>query len=216
MRTQSTVFFSVLSLLAGCEEPDAKCNTMAAASVMLEVTDQNGDPIEGVTAEFSSDGATVEELCEELDGTFVCGYEVAGPIVVTISAPGQVTHTETIVVEAGECHVQGVSLTVALEPVECTDEIRPSVVVSLTDEQGTAITEADVTWNHEEEDDLPEPCVYLQDNQWACAEEIPGNLLIEVSNAGPYEPFSRVVTVEEDDCHVQTEDLDVVLAYLPD
>ena len=115
-----------------------------------------------------------------------------------------------------ECHVFTESAEVQLEGVACTDEVRPSVLVTVTDVQGVDVTSGDVAWNMADEDDLPEACTHIGANQWHCAEEVPGDIRIDITNAGPYEDFTQVVTVEEDPCHVITEELDAVLEYLPD
>jgi hypothetical protein len=204
--------------LTACpEEEPQDCTMEARASVVVTLVDAEGNAIPDGTVTYSSDGLTVEEDCEGpgADG-FVCGYEVAGPISILATAPGYEPVSEIVVVEADECHVSTAYLQLTMDPVACTEEIVPSVLVSVTDSAGQSISTADVVWNLADEDDLPEPCTYIAGNEWSCGQEVAGELRIDIDNAGPYEPFSALVTVEEDECHVITENLDAVLQFLPD
>ena len=72
-----------------------------------------------------------------------------------------------------------------------------------------------VEWGHGS--DQPEPCDQeAGTNRWRCADAEWGELVISVSDAGPYEPFVAEVTVGHNGCHPITETLDAVLQYLPD
>ena len=209
--------FAALTLLPGCLGDDAQdCTTEARSSVSLTVVDEQGNALADADAVFAVDGGA-ERDCESMgNGAFVCGWEEAGAFTITVDAEGFGAKTVQLTVDADECHVQTEILEVTLEPVACTDEAVPSVLVRVTDGQGEDVTSGDVVWNVAEEDDLPEPCTNIGGNEWYCAEEVAGNIRVEISNAGPYQPFSEVVTVEADECHVITETLDAVLEYLPD
>ncbi|MEM6930429.1 MAG: hypothetical protein AAF602_26060, partial [Myxococcota bacterium] len=133
-----------------------------------------------------------------------------------IEAPGFDSDTFTQLVESDECHVITEVVERTLPSIACTDIALPSIEVTVTDTQGTAITAADVAWNMAAEDDLPEPCTSLGGNVWVCGEEQAGELAVEISNAGPYQAFREVVTVEADECHVITESLSAVLQFVPE
>jgi hypothetical protein len=217
MASTRTALALVFLATLGCpSEPDpVDCTTEARASIQLTVLDESGAPVTDASATYTAAGATAD--CESTgDGTFVCGYEVAGEIEVTITATGFATDTFTQVVESDECHVITETVERTLSPVECTDIAVPSIEVTVTDSQGAAVETGDVVWNMADEDDLPEPCDWLGGNVWTCAYEVSGELAVEISNAGPYEPYRETVTVEADECHVITESLSAVLQVLPD
>lgn len=193
------------------------CTTEARASVMVSVVDLDGAAITDAVVTYSSDGSAQDQDCfDGGSGSFSCGFEESGPITVTASAEGFFDATQTVVVEADECHVITAALTLELEPLACTDEIAASVVVTVTDTSNQDVNGGDVVWNMADEDDLPEPCLQTVGNEWICGEEVAGDIRIDIDNAGPYQPFSTVVTVGEDECHVITEQLDAVLEFLPD
>ena len=150
------------------------------------------------------------------DGTFACGWEEAGEFVVNIDALGFGSDSFSETIEADECHVLTEVIEHTLYAVDCTDQAVPSIEVTVTDGQGADVTSADVVWNVAAEDDLPEPCMHQGANVWTCGEEVAGELVVEIDNAGPYEAYSQLVTVGADECHVITESLAAVLQYLPD
>ena len=202
-------------LLTACDEPIA-CDAMARASITLDVVDESGTAIEDATATFTLDGGDIQDCDDMGSGSFVCAWEQTGDFEITVDAWG---YDPTIIqqtITADECHVQGEAIEAVLMPEACTATEVPSVLVTVTDGQGADVTTGDVTWNLADEDDLNEPCDSLGGNQWVCGYEQAGDLRIEIDNAGPYEPFSQIVTVTADECHVLTEDLDAVLQYLPD
>jgi hypothetical protein len=200
---------------AGCEVY-TMCTDDRRSSLTVSVVDEAGAPIEGATGTYSIDGG-VEANCDEgAAGMLTCGWEVAGDMTVTVSAKYHETQTFTERIEADECHVLGEEIEVTLLSVDCTAEVVPSIEVTVTDSQGVDITAADVMWNMAAEDDLPEPCTQQGGNVWVCGEEVAGELVVEIDNAGPYEPYRELVTVDEDECHVITEQFAAVLQYLPD
>lgn len=98
--------------LAGCPEPD--CDTMAALSVLVTVVDEAGDDIDDVTVTYAPNGQNVQD-CEDMPDGWACGWEVSGPIEIVVQADGYLTHTETVVVTEGECHVEQQTVEVVLE-----------------------------------------------------------------------------------------------------
>ena len=202
-------------MLTGCPEPIA-CDASAHASISMTVVDETGAPIPDATATYTVDGGAVQDCEDWGDGSLVCGIEEAGDFEITVDAWGFETATIQQTVGADECHVDGQVLEVELQAIACTEEALPSVLVTVTDSQGADVTTGDVSWNLADEDDLNEPCDWLGSNEWACGYETAGELRIDIENAGPYQPFSQLVTVTEDECHVITESMDAVLQYLPD
>lgn len=207
-----------LLLLTACPggPTTVDCTTEARSSITLTVVDPDGADVPDATATYSVDGSADED-CESFGtGGLACGWELAGTFEVTVTAPGFAPSSFTQVVEADECHVITESVEHTLQPLDCTDEALPSIRVTVTDSQGAQITSADVSWNVAAEDDLNDPCTPLGGNVWTCGEEVAGELAVEITNAGPYEPYRQTVTVTADACHVLTEELDAVLQYLPD
>ncbi|MEN0065408.1 MAG: hypothetical protein AAGA48_24900 [Myxococcota bacterium] len=205
-----------LVLLAGCPPLDTICTLEARPSIRLSVVDDLGVPVPGATATYTANGAELQPCFEDGPGGLTCAWEVAGDFVVTIEAPGFEPDTFTQFVDEDECHVITEMVERTLMPINCTDIALPSIEVSVTDSKGTSIESADVVWNMAAEDDLPEPCTSLGGNVWTCGEEVAGELVVEISNAGPYEAYREVVTVSEDECHVITESLSAVLQVLAD
>lgn len=111
-----TLLLALLPLL-GCpfQEP-INCDTMAVASVVVDVTAEDGADIDP-TVEFSRDGDTFEPCDDaEADDEFICGWEIEGELTVRVSADGYAPFEETVTVEADECHVTTENLAVTLTP----------------------------------------------------------------------------------------------------
>ncbi|MCO4746885.1 MAG: hypothetical protein KC912_18960 [Proteobacteria bacterium] len=201
--------------LAGCPQ-QTTCTAEARVSVMVEVIDAAGDLVVDPVGTYTVDGGA-EADCESWgDGMLACGWEVPGEFSITVDGFGFTPETVSATVTGDTCHVGTEDVTVTLEGVDCTDSIEASVLVTVTDGQGAQVTAGDVVWNMADEDDLPEACDSIGGNQWHCGYEVAGDIRIDISNAGPYEAYSQVVTVEEGECHVVTESLAAVLEYLPD
>jgi hypothetical protein len=121
MRRAPTLLLA-LATLAGCPPLRADdtgggvdCTTDARASIQLTVLDAAGAAVPDATATYSGGGFT-DEPCEGVPGgVLVCGWEVAGPVDVHVSAPGKQDHDETIVVESDVCHVLTAQVEVVLE-----------------------------------------------------------------------------------------------------
>lgn len=210
-------FLPVLTFaLAGCPEPTIDCTAEARSSISLTLVDPDGAAIDDATVSYTVDGGD-SEACEAFtNGSYACAYEVAGAFDVTIDAAGFEPDSFTVDVLEDECHVITQVVERTLTPEACPPVVLPSVEVTVTDSQGASIESADVAWNMAAEDDLPEPCTHVSGNVWTCAEEVAGEMAIEISNAGPYEAFRETVTVQADSCNVVTASLDAVLQYLPD
>ncbi len=215
-RTTLALSLGLVVLTVGCPKPETACTDDARSSITLSVVDEMGVSINDATATYSVDGSAAQDCEGWSDGSFACGWEQAGTFEITVDAAGYDAQTITQDVAEDECHVITELIEVTLMPVACTGEEVPSVEVTVTDVQGMDVTSGDVMWNMAAEDDLPEPCHHQGGNVWTCAAEVAGELVIEIDNAGPYQPFAEYVTVTADECHVITEQLDAVLEYLPD
>ena len=219
-RVVSVLCVAATLSLAGC--PGGGPNTcsnadiaIATPPVTLSVFDQGGAFLDGVTVTWSQDGGD-EFDCLPTGEQWSCGTDAPGELEIRIQKTGYEEQVLQLTVEMGDCAVVPQLVEVVLEELPCTEELRPSVVVRITDSQGLSVETADVGWAPAEEDGPFMDCAYIIDNEWICAEEISGDLRISVDNAGPYQYFEEVVTVETEPCHVITETLDVVLEYLQD
>lgn len=208
--------FGLLIFTAGCPQSETACTDDVRSSITLNVVDESGAAIDSATATYSVDGAAVEDCEAYGNGSIACGLELSGDFTVTVDADGFDPETIIQTVAKNECHVITEVLDITLYATGCTEEIVPSIEVTVTDGQGQEVTSGDVMWNMAAEDDLPEPCLQQGGNIWTCGEEVEGELIVEINNAGPYEAYAQLVTVDADECHVITEQLSAVLQYLPD
>lgn len=107
--------------LVGCPPPDDSgimCTEEARASVQVSVSGADGAPEPAaVLVEFSQDGE-IFEACEAIDDQFVCGYEVAGELVIRASAEGFAPAEQVVEVEMTDdgCHVETQMIELVLEP----------------------------------------------------------------------------------------------------
>jgi hypothetical protein len=94
-----------------------------------------------------------------------------------------------------------------VDGVDCTTEARGSVTVTVTDWEGEAVPEVEVTY--EANGEAPVACDGAG-TDFVCGWEVAGDLLIWVE-AEDFEPFEELVFVPEDECHVQSQILEVIL-----
>ncbi len=201
-----------LVLALGCQDEDEGtiCTDQFVSSVVLSIADEAGDPIDTATATYAVDGGAPQDCVGE-GAELVCGGEEAGEFEIIVDGFGYGAETIELTVGEDECHVIQELVDVTLYPVACTEEEVPSVIVTVVDDSGEAVTtDIEVAWNMDAEDDLPDPCFNVVDNEWACAGEVSGDLAIEVDATG-YLHHREVVTVGFDECHVITEDILVEL-----
>ena len=91
------------------------CTLEARWSVVVEVTDQAGTPIQDATAVYSVDGEPAV-ACTTLGNELLCGAEVDGGFEITVSARGYMPALVSAEVDDGRCHVEGQHVNLALEP----------------------------------------------------------------------------------------------------
>ncbi|GEM_PF-3318790 len=91
----------------------------------------------------------------------------------------------------------------------CTEEGRVSVTVRLLDEAGDPVLDPEVAFRPAGDDDW-QPCMDWGDDSFACGFEVAGELEIRGDGWG-FDAVTETVTVDEDECHVITQELDLTL-----
>ncbi len=207
--------FSALFLLAlgltGCDV-GGECDLMAVSSLTVNVSDPDGEAVEEVSVRYSVDGGEFSD-CEDISDAWICGWEESGAFEVEVSAPGFETQTASAQIEDGECHVLPQSIDIALEPIECTEEIVSSVLLTLADNEGNifeAGSGAWAQWGLADADMSPQPCVPSSDGRWECGSEQSGPFEIVAGRIGNY-GTSTEVDVAHDGCHPITEEVELEL-----
>jgi hypothetical protein len=198
-------------LLVSCTPVGPVCATYSAASVTVEVVDADGTPVEGASVTFSVNDAEAQP-CEDMGGSFVCGWEQAGEVTVVASAPGYVDGTGTVTVgEDNEgCHVESQTLTVVLDGQECTEEVRPSVLVTMVDGAGAPLDDGEVSWADAAIDGGSWTACDRWGDGWACGQELPGLFDIRGTVADCGQAWGQVqVGMTADACHVETEAIEL-------
>lgn len=212
--------FALLSLFA-CATEGQVCTDLYAYSTTLTVTSSSGEALTGVSGTYTVDGGE-ERPCEGSgdSGGLWCGGEEAGHFVITVTADGHdaATVEADVVMDDVGCHVVGEALTVVLEPsaVDCTDEERPSVVVTLVSDAGGSLSNAWAEWNDPAADMAPQPCDATETPEvFRCGWERAGDF--EVMAGADYhttETWTGTVSLTADECHVETESVEItLLAY---
>ncbi len=90
----------------------------------------------------------------------------------------------------------------------CTTELRYSVSVDVEDEAGDAVTGATVEYSVD--GGAAVACEELQDGNYACGEEVEGDLTVTATADG-LGTDEATVTVEADECHVIGEAVTLTL-----
>jgi hypothetical protein len=95
--------------------------------------------------------------------------------------------------------------------VDCTNEARPSAVVTLQDETGEPIWEGDLSFSTPTMAD--QPCEDWGGGDFVCGWEVAGPMTIH-ADAWGWGPASVEIDVPADACHVQTQQVVVTLPWL--
>lgn len=196
-----------LTLLVACPPVEEGCTMEARSSLTITVVDADGAPIDPASATFSVDGGAVEP-CEQLfANTIVCGYERAGHFDVVVSADGFLDAPLSVDVVEGECHVESVAETVALEAdaLACTTEEVPSVRLHVED-GGVPVDAELAQWRLRGGDTL-QACDRTGVGEYLCGAEAAGELEVFAERSG--ERIASRVTVQQGECHVATVDVDL-------
>lgn len=203
------------TLLLGCEPELEACDTMAAYSTTVEVTDADGGEVPGLTLSYSVDG---EELgtCDQMQGTtWACGVERSGNFVITAKANEFVTQTAETDVVAGECHVVAELVDISLEAeTYCTAEYVPAMNVNVVGASGETLEGQMVQFRSAETDGAPWEDCEGEGQYWQCAFEQVGTFDVKAWSSGHKEAFELVtVAMDEAGCHPVTEQVDFALQW---
>ena len=211
MKNITILSIATLAALGGCSE--VLCTAEVRYSVALSLINEDGAAVEGAVVEIT-DGV-ITEACQELDaGLYSCGEELSGELILSMSSDGYYAEELDVTVEAGECGVLTEEITHTMMMVSCTTQIVPAVEVSVLDEDGAAIADAQVSYAPLSEDIGAEHIGCSSEGEvFFCGEDEPGNYDI-LAEAEGFLPGSAAVTVEMDEfgCHVVTQSVDIVLA----
>ncbi len=210
MRATGWVLCGLALLVQGCPDDGLDCTAIAAVSVSVTVLDDAGLAVDALVSYETGGEAPV--ACEHIAGVYLCGYEVAGEILIRVEAEGYQDHEETVTVTEDECHVQGQNIEVTLQPVDCTDEEVPSVIAYVVDAAGDNIADAAVEYVPQDELwTAPEPCEpFGQDGGFVCGYEYDGFIDLWAEAPG-FESEYEAIEVDADECHVITEEHTFVL-----
>ena len=213
MKNATITILSIVTLagLSGCDE--VICTAEVSPSVLLSLVDELDAAIAG--AEVSvTDGSITEDCFEQGHGLYSCGSELVGDLTISMSASGFEPEELDVYVDGGECGVFTEEITHAMTTLVCTLEVVPSVRVTVSDESGAAIADAEVSYAPLSEEVGAESIDCSgYDEVFYCGEDQPGSFNI-TAQAAAFLPSSAEVTVEMDEvgCHVVTESVDFVLA----
>ncbi len=204
-RTAGWMFGCLALLMAGCPDDDTNCTTIAAVSVSVTVIDADGLAVDALVSYEANGEAAVG--CDHHADVYLCGYEVAGDIEIHVEAEGYQDHDEIVTVTEDVCHVNGRSIEVVLQPLDCTDEEVPSVLAFVVDADGQLIPDASVEYAPRDELwTAPEPCEPLGGGSgFVCGYEMDGIIDLWAEAPGFLSAIGEV-EVGADECHVITEE----------
>ena len=97
------------------------------------------------------------------------------------------------------------------KPVICTDLAAVSITVTVIDDSGEPVFDAEVTYQPDGGDVTDcESWPGGAEATFACGYEVAGEITVRVSSPG-FDPVERVVTVASDECHVIGEAVEITL-----
>ena len=117
MRTLLVPLALAATLHVGCVEPGGvDCTSIAIPSVSVAVVDEAGVAVPDADVTYTG-GSFVDAPCNEgPDGTWSCGFEVPGEIMIRAVADGFAPVEQEVFVDSDECHVITETVTVTLTP----------------------------------------------------------------------------------------------------
>ena len=152
------------------------------------------------------------------DGRWECGSEQSGPFEIVAGRIGNYgTSTEVDVAHDG-CHpiTEEVELELFTATTPCTAVVETSIVLTVVNDAGDAITGADVTHNATWVPWFtPEPCFEAAAGEYHCGQELASSIDVSVTSED-YQNATETIFVTSDECHVITEQRTLVLDWLPD
>ncbi len=205
---------ALVLVLAGCPSQGEDCTAIAAVSVSVTVVDADGAAVPDATVTFTREGAEEAEPCEEGPDVYLCGYEVSGILTIRAEAAGFTTAETEVTVTEDECHVQGESVVLVLDPVDCPQVELPSVFVTIVDTDGQPIPDAWAEYAPECEDWFaPQVCDDGEGDSFVCGWGFTCPLYIDAYAPGYQQDFA-IVDPEEDECGPTGTEYEFVLQEL--
>lgn len=189
------------------------------ASVSVSVTAEDGTPITDAMVTYSVDGVEMGACEAWPGGGWVCGFEVPGHFVVTATAVGYepASAEVDIAMDAQGCHVLGEAVTLTLVEAACEGDAVTSVYATLVGSSGEALDHPAVSWRPADIDDAPWEACHPSELGWECGIEVAGRLDIMGTAGGHTIDYALAdVPMTEDGCHVVTQEVDLVVEWLPD
>jgi hypothetical protein len=192
------------------------CTEIAMSSVTVNVVDENGATVLGAEVLFSVDGGARQTCDAVADGEFVCGWEQAGIIEVTVAKEGYETLVESVEIGRTDdgCHVVGEVLTAVITSAACTDDaVVWGVNATLTGASAETLENPQVSWGYANADMEPIACEWSGD-VWLCGEEATGDLEVYGTAAG-HTTAMELVTVVADasGCHPVPQSVALVVQW---
>jgi hypothetical protein len=152
--------------------------------------------------------------CEPYESDrFLCGWNMSGLFEINVGRIGYYTAAETIAVAFDGCHpiTEEIEISLINATIPCTEEVVPSLDLSVVDANGQPIEGADATYNSAYVDALlPSPCYDLGGGDFQCGSELAGAINIDIQAPG-YSSWSGQAYVTTDACHVITESVTATL-----
>mgnify|MGYP003384174169 CR=1 FL=1 len=102
-KTITLIAASAILALTACDEQ--ACTTEIRPSVNVEISDEAGEPMDAQVEYDIGDGPVSCEQIGDIAGSYSCGEDFAGEIEILVSAEGYQDHSESLTLEADECHV---------------------------------------------------------------------------------------------------------------
>lgn len=193
-------------LLASCADP-ASCPEDSTPSVSVTVRNQDG-PDDLAQLLFAVDGGTFRP-CERVDvGQRICGRGETGEITVQLIPDFGLMEERVVQVDAEDCVVDTVFDTIEYELTEGCGQVGYASVLLTVSDGAAPILDAEARWRRAFSEEW-RPCSRFID-VFSCGVEEAGEFVIEVSAPG-FETEVVERTVLRDECHVITEDVEVVL-----
>jgi len=215
IRILAALLATLALTLTGCTAADGQdCTSMAAVSVSVTVVDPDGASVPDATVTFIRENSAEAEPCESISGVYLCGYEVSGTLTIHAEADDFQSAETQVTVTEDECHVQGESIELVLQPVDCPAVEIPSVLVTIVDIDGLPIPGAWAEYAPECEDWFaPQECDVYATDQFACGWDFTCPLYIDAYADG-YQPDFAIVDPDEDECGPITAQYEFVLGVL--
>lgn len=201
-----------LLLLGACagQPSGPECIGDPPLSVLVRLSDPQGEPIPDPVVTFSHDGQPPLPCGaqQEPPTSFVCGENLAGDFEITASGYGFETVTEQVQVQREGCWVVPVHLDLELDPLPCPDRTDVSVTVTVIDRSGNSVAGAAVSWATADEPEAA--CTQREPRVFLCGLDVVGPITL-VASAPDMQTETQTVTVREDFCGMIPEERTIVL-----